>query len=85
VSSLTASNSVAPAAALQIAPLGEDGPDFSQLKKAFQDCATNNQSYVTQTAQNYATRFAIWGGQSADGKKHSRGPQGQTEPVPCIH
>lgn len=74
--------SVVPNADLQLAPLGEGGPDFNQLKYSFQKCVTDNQPYCTQTAQNYSTRYAIWGGQSADGKKHSRGPNGQIEPVP---
>ncbi len=82
MSSFPSASSVLPRADLQLAPVGEDGPDYSTLKKSFTDCATNNQPYCTQTTQNYSTRFAIWGGQSADGKKHSRGPQGQTEPVP---
>lgn len=76
------STSVTPRSELQIAPLGEDGPNFSTLKAAFQKTISDNQSYQTQTAQNYASRYAIWGGQSADGKKHSRGPNGQTDPVP---
>jgi len=82
VSSFPSSTSVLPRQDLQIAPVGEDGPDFSTLKRAFEEVATNNRPYCTQTAQNYSTRYAIWSGQSADGKKHSRGPQGQTEPVP---
>lgn len=76
------SSSVLPRADLQLAPVGESGPDFGQLKHSFNDCVTNNSPYRTQTAQNYAARFAIWGGQSADGKKHSRGPNGQPDPVP---
>lgn len=71
-----------PRESLQLAPEGESGPNFSTLKAAFQKCTTDNQSYQTQTALNACSRFAIWGGQSADGKKHSRGPNGQTDPVP---
>ncbi len=82
MSSYTGTNSVVPEASLQLAPIGEDGPDFNQLKYAFQKTVTDNQPYITQTGQNYAARYAIWGGQSADGKKHSRGPNGQIEPVP---
>jgi len=82
VSSYTGSTSVLPGGDLQLAPVGESGPDFSQLKYQFQKCTGDNQPYITQTSQNYATRYAIWGGQSADGKKHSRGPNGQIEPIP---
>lgn len=71
-----------PDASLQLAPVEGGGPDFSTLKYAFQKAVTDSQPYITQTGQNYATRYAIWGGQSADGKKHSRGPNGQIEPVP---
>ena len=58
------------------------GPDFNQLKNAFQKAVSDNNPYCVQTASNYASRFAIWPGQSADGKKHSRGPQGQVDPIP---
>lgn len=82
MSTFSANNSVLPKADLQIAPQDDSGPDFSQLKSNFQTCVTNNNPYVTQTASNYATRYAIWGGQSADGKKHARGPNGQIDAVP---
>ena len=67
---------------LQLAPRGDNGPDFGQLRLAYQQCVTNNQPEISQSAINYAARYAIWSGQSADGKKHSRGPQGQIEPIP---
>src|SRR6478752_3028751 len=71
-----------PSAELQLAPEGESGPNFEQLKTSFQTCVSNNAPYITQAAQNYAARFAIWSGQSADGKKHSRGANGQVDAVP---
>jgi len=67
---------------LQLAPVGEDGPSFSSLKDSFQRCVADLQPYVAQTAQNYSTRYALWGGQSADGKKHARGLNGVSEPTP---
>lgn len=82
MSSFPDSTSVLPKADLQLAPVGESGPDFGQLKLAFQTCVTNNNPYTTQCAQNYAARYAIWSGQSADGKKHARGANGQIDPVP---
>jgi len=66
----------------QLAPLGEDGPSFTHLKDSFQRCATDLSPYIAQTAQNYSTRYALWGGQSADGKKHARGVNGVSEPTP---
>tara|TARA_R110000868_G_scaffold7251_4_gene39675 strand:+ start:1170 stop:3347 length:2178 start_codon:yes stop_codon:yes gene_type:complete len=57
---------------LQLAPVGEDGPDFNALKSGFQKCVTDTQPFADQCRLNYETRFAIWPGQSADGKKHSR-------------
>lgn len=82
MSSYTGATSTLPKAELQLAPEGESGPDFNILKGAFQKCVTDCQPYITQTSQNYAARYAIWGGQSADGKKHSRGPNGEVQPVP---
>jgi len=82
VSSFPDSTSVLPKADLQLAPVGESGPNFSQLKESFQSCVTNNNPYTVQCAQNYASRYAIWSGQSADGKKHARGANGQIDAVP---
>jgi hypothetical protein len=82
VSTFTANNSVLPRQELQLAPEGDSGPIFADLKSSFDTCVTNLSPYRTQTAQNYSTRFAIWPGQSADGKKHSRGAQGTPDPVP---
>lgn len=57
---------------LQQAPKGESGPDFGALKKSFEDCVSNLQPYVDQCRENYDTRFALWDGQSSDGRKHAR-------------
>ena len=57
---------------LQLAPAENEGPSFNLLKKAFEDCVRDNQPFIDQCRLNYETRYAIWNGQSADGKKHSR-------------
>src|SRR6185295_10634024 len=57
---------------LQLAPVGEGGPDFNALKGAFEKAVSDSQPYVDQCRLNYETRFALWPGQTADGKKHSR-------------
>lgn len=57
---------------LQLAPVGEDGPDFNSLKVAFEKAVTDSQPYIDQCRLNYETRYALWNGQSADGKKHAR-------------
>ena len=57
---------------LQLAPAENEGPNFNLLKKAFEDCVRDNQPYIDQCRLNYETRFALWNGQSADGKKHAR-------------
>lgn len=67
---------------LQQAPVGDSGPDFGLLKKAFEQCVADNQPYVDQCRQNYHTRYALWPGQTSDGKKHNRGGNGQPDPVP---
>lgn len=66
---------------LQLAPPEDGSPDFTELKKAFCDTAANSQSYADQCRLNYETRFAVWNGQSEDGKKHARGV-GQADVVP---
>ena len=66
---------------LQLAPVGNEGPDFNALKYAFEDAVRNNQPYIDQCRLNYETRYAIWNGQSADGKKHSR-EGSKTSPTP---
>ncbi len=68
---------------LQLAPPPNEGPNFSELKQAFSDCVANVQSITDQCQLNYATRYAIWPGQSADGKKHARSANAtQVEVVP---
>ena len=66
---------------LQLAPVGDEGPNFNLLKKAFEDCVRDNQPYIDQCRLNYQTRYAIWNGQSADGKKHAR-EGSKTSPTP---
>lgn len=57
---------------LQQAPMGESGPDYGALKRDFELCLSNLQPYVDQCRENYDTRYALWDGQSADGRKHAR-------------
>lgn len=57
---------------LQIAPKEDGLPDFGALKHGFDTCLSDSQSFIDQCEENYRTRFALWNGQSADGKKHSR-------------
>lgn len=57
---------------LQKAPKGESGPNYASLKRDFDLCTSNLQPYVDQCRENYDTRFALWDGQSADGRKHAR-------------
>jgi len=67
--------------ALQLAPVGNDGPDFSLLKKSFDDTMTNLQGFFDQCTENYNTRYALWSGQSSDGTKHQR-EGSKTTPTP---
>jgi hypothetical protein len=57
---------------LQLAPAENKGPAFAELKAAFDQCLSDNASYEDQTAANYDTRYALWSGQTSDGKKHTR-------------
>ena len=57
---------------LQLAPKGEQGPDFNAIKTAFEKAVRDSQPYIDQCRLNYQTRYALWNGQSADGKKHGR-------------
>lgn len=57
---------------LQLAPDETKGPDFGELKTGFENAVTSISDFVTQRQANYDTRFAIWAGQSSDGKKHTR-------------
>ena len=64
----------------QLAPI--DGQvDVTVLKTAFETTVRDCSSYNAQCRQNYETRFAIWNGQSADNKKHSR-EGSDPEPTP---
>lgn len=66
---------------LQQAPVGESGPDYGALKRDFELCLSNLQPYVDQCRENYDTRYALWDGQSADGRKHAR-EGAKTDPTP---
>lgn len=57
---------------LQLAAHEDEEPDFSLLKRGFEDTVNNLQSFLNQCQDNYNTRYALWAGQSADGRKHSR-------------
>jgi len=59
-------------AGLQLAPVGNDGPDHALLTKTFETTVANLQGFTDQCQENYNTRYALWSGQSADGKKHAR-------------
>lgn len=66
---------------LQRAPAEDSAPDFAALKKAFSTCLSDSQGFIDQQRRNYETRYAIWNGQSADGRKHARTP-GAPDPTP---
>lgn len=66
---------------LQVAPPEDGSPDWSALKQGFQETIQSVQYFVDTTRANYETRFAIWNGQSSDGKKHKKAT-GTTEVVP---
>jgi hypothetical protein len=57
---------------LQLAPEDDMGPDFGMLKLAFNNCVSDLQPYIEQCRENYETRYALWNGQSKDGRKHTR-------------
>lgn len=59
-------------AGLQLAPAEGDGPDMQTLKSAYTTTLNDCQPFVDQCRLNYETRYALWNGQSADGKKHAR-------------
>jgi len=70
--------------AFQWAP-PDDGPDqdfMVALRAAFERTVSDNQPYVDQCRLNYETRYAIWNGQSADGKKNGREGDGKDGPTP---
>lgn len=57
---------------LQLAPAPDEGPDVNALQQSFTKAVTDSRSYIDQCSLNYQTRYAIWPGQTADGKKHAR-------------
>ncbi len=67
---------------IQLAPVGDEGPDVGDLIQKFNQCLADSSSYADQCEQNYATRYALWDNQSSDGKKHARAGNGQAEVVP---
>lgn len=68
--------------AFQLAPSPGEGPNMQTVLTAFEMTVTDNQPFVDQCRLNYETRYAIWNGQSADGKKHARETGGKTDPTP---
>ena len=52
------------------------------LRAAFERTVADNQPEVDQCRLNYETRYALWNGQSADGKKHARESNGKNDPTP---
>jgi len=69
--------------AFQLAPIREDGePNMIALRSAYQRTMNDNQPFVDQCRLNYETRYAIWNGQSSDGKKHAREGNGKSDPTP---
>src|SRR5580704_6753778 len=68
--------------AFQIAPAEGDGPNVTALMAAFTKTMSDTQPFVDQWRLNYETRYAIWNGQAADGKKHARESGGKFDPTP---
>lgn len=68
--------------AFQLAPADGEGPNMTALLSAYNRTMTDNQPDVDQCRLNYETRYGIWNGQSADGKKHSRESNGKNDPTP---
>lgn len=68
--------------AFQLAPADGDGPDMEAVLYAYERTMADNQPFVDQCRLNYESRYAIWNGQSSDGKKHSREGGGKSEPTP---
>lgn len=77
-----ANTDVPPNGDLQLAPTGAAGPNFEELKSSFEKCITDSQPFVDQCRANYFSRYALWTGQSSDGKKHSRAGSGNPEVIP---
>lgn len=55
-----------------IAPEEGVAPEFTRLKKCFEEAVTSTSDFFDQTQRNRDTRLALWAGQSNDGKKHGR-------------
>lgn len=68
--------------AFQLAPADGDGPNMTALIAAYTRTMADTQPFLDQSRLNYETRYAIWNGQSADGKKHARGSNGKNDPTP---
>lgn len=68
-------------AELQLAPTNSDGPNFGDLKYGYEQTLAKTQSFADQCRQNFLTRYALWAGQSSDGKKHAR-EGAKTDPTP---
>lgn len=57
---------------MQLAPPDGEGPNLGGLRLAFENTIRDCSAFVSQCRLNFETRYAIWNGQSADGKKHAR-------------
>lgn len=64
-----------------LAPPDGVAPDFGRIKKGFQLAVSDCGDVINQGRLNYETRYALWSGQSSDGKKHNReGPNAAPTP-----
>jgi len=57
---------------MMVAPKEGEGPNLPALRLAFENTVRDCSAFVSQCRLNFETRYAIWNGQSADGKKHAR-------------
>ena len=57
---------------MMVAPKEGDGPNLPALRLAFENTVRDCSAFVSQCRLNFETRYAIWNGQAADGKKHAR-------------
>jgi len=57
---------------MMVAPKEGDGPNLPALRLSFENTVRDCSAFVSQCRLNFETRYAIWNGQSADGKKHAR-------------
>jgi hypothetical protein len=67
--------------ALQLANIDLNEPIILGVKKAFETTVRDCTSFIDQCRTNYDTRFALWNGQSSDGRKHAR-EGSKVEPTP---